>query len=97
MSTSCPTIASTTTTYNESWTWGDMTLSVRFPDRGAFVFEGQNRVLVVLRCQTKFRVSSKKWRIIETSHTIYIPLTSTVQEVLRLIQASNMRRFLRSS
>jgi hypothetical protein len=68
---SCAIIASTTATRNGSWTWADGMLSVCFPVQGAFVFEGYNRVLVVLRCQTKFRVSNKKKRIEETSHTIH--------------------------
>jgi len=90
---SCAIIASTTATRNGSWTWADGMLSVCFPVQGAFVFEGYNRVLVVLRCQTKFRVLNKKKRIEETSHTIYIPMTYTVQDVLRLIQASNASGF----
>ena len=87
---SCAIIVSTTATRNGSWTWADGMLSVYFPVQGAFVLEDYNRVLVVLRCQTKFRVLNKKKRIEETSHTIYIPITYTVQDVLRLIQASNV-------
>ena len=84
MKNSCPIIANTTATHNESWTWSDRIMSVRFPDRVAYVLEGNNRVLVVLRCQTKFRVSNKKKGIDETNHTIFIPVTHTVQDVLRL-------------
>ena len=83
-------IASTTATRNGSWTWGDRMMSVRFPDQGAFVLEGYNHVLVILRCQTKSRISNKKKRIDETSHTIFIPMTYMVQDVLSLIQASNV-------
>jgi hypothetical protein len=82
---SCAIIASTTATRSGSWMWADGMLSVCFPVQGASVFEGYNHVLVVLRCQTKFRVSNKKERIEKTSHTIYIPMTYTVQDVLRLI------------
>lgn len=65
-------------------------MSVRFPDRDAFLLEGYNHVLVVLRCQTKHRISKKKATIEETSHTMFIPVTYTVQDLLRLIQASNV-------
>jgi hypothetical protein len=83
-------IAGTAATRNGSWTWADGMMSVCFPDQGPFVLEGYNRVLVVLRCQTKYRVSNKKKRIDETNHTMFIPMTYTVQDVLRLIQASNV-------
>ncbi|CZS92480.1 uncharacterized protein RAG0_03063 [Rhynchosporium agropyri] len=83
-------IASATALHNVSWVWADGMMSVCFPGQGAFVLEGYNRVFIVLRCQTKFRVSNKKKRIDETSHNMFIPMTYTVQDVLRLIQASNV-------
>lgn len=64
--------------------------SVHFSDRDAFVLEGYNHVLVVLRCQTKLKISNKKKRIEETSHTVFILTTYTVQDLLRLIRASNV-------
>ncbi|ELR06354.1 hypothetical protein GMDG_07944 [Pseudogymnoascus destructans 20631-21] len=83
-------VASTTATRNGPWTWDNGMMSVHFPDRDAFVLEGYNHILVVLRCQTKLKISNKKKRIEETSHTVFIPTTYTVQDLLRLIQASNV-------
>jgi hypothetical protein len=71
-------ITSTTATRNGSWMWADGMLSVCFLVQGVFVFEGYNRVLVVLCYQTKFRVLNKKKRIEEICHTIYIPMTYTM-------------------
>jgi hypothetical protein len=88
--TSSAIVASTTATGNKSWTWGNEMMSVHFPDRDAFVLEGYNHVLIVLRCQTKHKISKKKSRIEETSHAVFIPMSYTVQDLLRLIQTSHV-------
>lgn len=82
-------VASTTATLKGSWTWVNGMMSVHFPDSDAFVLEGYSHVLLVLRCQTKLK-SKKKKGIEETSHTVIIPTTYTVQDLLRLIQASKV-------
>ncbi|KAF5873439.1 uncharacterized protein Bfra_004899 [Botrytis fragariae] len=83
-----PIIDSSPTTNDASWTWSKKVLSVNFPEQNAFLLQHHDRVLVILRCQTKYRVSSKKRNICETNHTVFIPMTYTVQHVLELIQAS---------
>lgn len=65
-------------------------LSVRFPEQNAFLLQHHDRVLVILRCQTKYRVSNKRKDIRETNHTVFIPMTYTVHDVLGLIQASHV-------
>ncbi|KAF7918398.1 uncharacterized protein EAE97_011853 [Botrytis byssoidea] len=83
-------IDSSPTTNDESWTWSEKVLSVKFPEQNAFLLQHHDRVLVILRCQTKYRVSNKRKDIRETNHTVFIPMTYTVQHVLGLIQASHV-------
>lgn len=82
-------VASTIATRKGSWTWDSRMMSVNFPDRDAFVLEGYKHVLVVLRCQTKLKIK-KQTRIEETSHTVFIPTSYTVQDLLGLIQATKV-------
>lgn len=83
-------ITSTTAMRNGSWTWGNGLMSVCFPDRDAFLLKGYDHILVVLRCQTRVKISKKQKRIEETSHTVFIPMAYTVQDLLGLIQASKV-------
>lgn len=85
-----PSIANATDISNGSWTWCGTLMSFTVPDRHAILLESHSHILVVLHCLTKVKTSNKKKKVAETSHSILIPTTFKVHDLLRLVRADNV-------
>jgi hypothetical protein len=82
-----PITTTPTTQKGNEWAWAYEMRSFRLPADVVFELEGDSHLLLVLRCQTKYRVSNRRTKIIETIHRILVPADYAVAEVLKLVRA----------
>jgi hypothetical protein len=89
--TSLEPITTTPSTRNtSSWAWAKETRSFGLPADVAFELQGGSHLLLVLRCQTKVKISNRQKRNEETVHNIWIPANYGISEVMKLVRASSI-------
>ncbi|PVH86672.1 hypothetical protein DL98DRAFT_510711 [Cadophora sp. DSE1049] len=86
-----PVITGSLAAEERSWEWARGMRTFELPCQEAFLFELDSHVLLTLRCQTKVKVVGKAKKIIrETKHSILVPNSHAVSDVLALIRAKNV-------
>ncbi len=71
-----------------SWTWAPETKAFKLLTRDVFTLDGDSHLQLVLRCQTKAKISKKQRRIDETIHSVLVPADYRVADVLRAMRTS---------
>ncbi|KAH8588521.1 hypothetical protein B0O99DRAFT_746776 [Bisporella sp. PMI_857] len=62
--------------------------SFRLHPGAVFELQGSSHLLLVLRCQTRVKISNRKRGIDETIHTMLVPADYTAAQVSKLVRAS---------